>query len=278
MKRQQTQEQSENTHRSYIRQQHHILMLLEQTFRYEFRGIIQGARDYIRKVFIGLIRYSGQGYLQGLDTKRYLQTRTKRYLRRKKKTQRLVSGFLARLSLGKGQQGKGQQARQRDEKVYRLWEQPGPKLCALLEQMRGARERAHRGFPWLRSLRPPMIHLGTPQKALFHGHTRMVNCVAWSPDGSVFADIGMKSIAWRGRRMKPGSSVDLMTKLCGYGTLPQAKKCVVCTDIKIEFRAWRGRRMEPALSLGVAARCGFGTRVRGGNCFAFVTMMITSGV
>jgi WD40 repeat protein len=63
------------------------------------------------------------------------------------------------------------------------WEMPDRPLSALLERWRLAKERASPGFVWLRSLRPPRIHLGTDQKAIFCGHEDRVAGVAWSPDG-----------------------------------------------------------------------------------------------
>jgi WD40 repeat protein len=63
------------------------------------------------------------------------------------------------------------------------WRQPGPRLSALLEAWRAAKERAEPGFRWLRSLRPPPVHLGTAQLAVFRGHEGPVTSVACSPDG-----------------------------------------------------------------------------------------------
>ena len=67
------------------------------------------------------------------------------------------------------------------------WDEPEPKLHQLLEGWRV--ERAlHRGaFPWARSLRPPAMHLGTPQEAVFRGHRDWVSVVAFSPDGARIA-------------------------------------------------------------------------------------------
>src|SRR5207248_9880677 len=49
------------------------------------------------------------------------------------------------------------------------WEAAGQPLSTLLEQWRGNKERSEPGFPWLRSLRPPALHLGTAQKAVLRG-------------------------------------------------------------------------------------------------------------
>ena len=58
-----------------------------------------------------------------------------------------------------------------------------PVLAPLLEEWRGEREKATPGFKWLRSLRPPPIHLGTAQKMVLRGHESAVNSVAFSPAG-----------------------------------------------------------------------------------------------
>jgi WD40 repeat protein len=67
------------------------------------------------------------------------------------------------------------------------WRWPGPKLSAWLQGWRRQKEEATPGFLWLRSLRPPAVHLGTAQKAVLRGHERWVSSVAFSPDGKRLA-------------------------------------------------------------------------------------------
>jgi WD40 repeat protein len=55
-------------------------------------------------------------------------------------------------------------------------------LHQLLESWRAAKE-LEPGFVWLRSLRPPTLHLGTAQKVVFRGHKNLVSSVRFSPDG-----------------------------------------------------------------------------------------------
>ena len=64
------------------------------------------------------------------------------------------------------------------------WEHDGLLLCDLLTRWRVDRETTHSGFAWLRTLRPPFIHLGTAQRAIFRGHERLVRSVSYSPDGT----------------------------------------------------------------------------------------------
>jgi WD40 repeat protein len=61
------------------------------------------------------------------------------------------------------------------------WEQPGPKLCTVLERWRAAKEQATPGFCWLRALRPPGVPLGSGQRLTFRGHTAEVRAVAFAP-------------------------------------------------------------------------------------------------
>jgi WD40 repeat protein len=63
------------------------------------------------------------------------------------------------------------------------WEGPRPRLSELLESWRAVREEARPGSPWLRSLRPPPVPLGTPQKAVFRAREGAVKSIAFSPDG-----------------------------------------------------------------------------------------------
>jgi hypothetical protein len=63
------------------------------------------------------------------------------------------------------------------------WDQPGPKLSALLERWRAEKEQMAPRFPWVRSSRPPATHLGTALRAVFRGHEERVTSVAFSPDG-----------------------------------------------------------------------------------------------
>src|SRR5262249_9029619 len=66
---------------------------------------------------------------------------------------------------------------------------PGPRLAALLETWRAQKEEGVPGFPWVRALRPPAVHLGTALRAVLRGHEgggqeqAWVFGVAWSPDG-----------------------------------------------------------------------------------------------
>jgi hypothetical protein len=64
------------------------------------------------------------------------------------------------------------------------WSRPDPdRLATMLESWRGAKERTTTGFPWLRSLRPPLFPLGGAELACLQGHTNYVSNVAFAPDG-----------------------------------------------------------------------------------------------
>jgi WD40 repeat protein len=63
------------------------------------------------------------------------------------------------------------------------WNRPGEKLCDLLQAWRMEKEKATPGFPWVRSLRPPAVHLGTAQLAVLRGHEYGVTSVSYSPEG-----------------------------------------------------------------------------------------------
>ncbi|MBL8830504.1 MAG: WD40 repeat domain-containing protein, partial [Planctomycetaceae bacterium] len=63
----------------------------------------------------------------------------------------------------------------------------GLDLHTLLESWRAEREAAQPGFPWIRALRPPPVHLNSPLQAILRGHEQSVNSVAFSPDGARLA-------------------------------------------------------------------------------------------
>jgi WD40 repeat protein len=69
------------------------------------------------------------------------------------------------------------------------WEGKGAKLFAVLEVWRKERERLHPGFVWVRSLRPPAVHLGTGLLATLKGHSGPVRSVSWSPTGRHIASV-----------------------------------------------------------------------------------------
>jgi len=64
------------------------------------------------------------------------------------------------------------------------WDLPAQeRLMTLLERWREEKEKAMPAFTWLRSLRPPMAHLGTAQSAVIRGHEGWVSSVAVGSDG-----------------------------------------------------------------------------------------------
>lgn len=63
------------------------------------------------------------------------------------------------------------------------WERDGKRLCDVLETWRIQKEEHSPGFVWLRSLRPPPVHLGTVQLAVLSGHETNVESVVFSSDG-----------------------------------------------------------------------------------------------
>ena len=69
------------------------------------------------------------------------------------------------------------------------WSKPPPwtatsgKLCVLLESWRAARAALSIGRYWVRSLRPPSIHLGVAGQTVLRGHVSRVVGVAFSADG-----------------------------------------------------------------------------------------------
>ncbi len=69
------------------------------------------------------------------------------------------------------------------ESVVGPWENPGEKLHQILQDCRAAKEGEFPGFVWLRSLRPPPVHLGTGQILSLNVESQGVSCVAFSPAG-----------------------------------------------------------------------------------------------
>ena len=63
-------------------------------------------------------------------------------------------------------------------------EEVGDSLCRLLERWRCERESEEPGFVWIRSQRPPAIHLGTDQIAVFRLFGDNIHGVGFSSDGT----------------------------------------------------------------------------------------------
>ena len=61
------------------------------------------------------------------------------------------------------------------------------KLYRLLERWRDLKQQACPRFSWIRSHRPPPVHLGTAQWAVLRGHELGVTSVTYSPDGRQIA-------------------------------------------------------------------------------------------
>jgi WD40 repeat protein len=64
------------------------------------------------------------------------------------------------------------------------WQREGRLLSELMERWRREKEGREPGLVWLRSLRPPSVHLGTAQQAVLIGHDHSVRSVSFSPDGT----------------------------------------------------------------------------------------------
>jgi WD40 repeat protein len=63
------------------------------------------------------------------------------------------------------------------------WNQAYEKLYLLLQRWKEEKAEATPHFNWLRSLRPPAVHLDSPLLSIFRGHEESVMSVAYSPDG-----------------------------------------------------------------------------------------------
>jgi WD40 repeat protein len=71
-----------------------------------------------------------------------------------------------------------------------FWKHDGAKLSVLLDDWRKEKEERQPGFTWVRSLRPPKVHLGSAQRAVLRGHSSNVGALAFSPDGALLVSGG----------------------------------------------------------------------------------------
>jgi WD40 repeat protein len=76
--------------------------------------------------------------------------------------------------------------RQSKDADWLPWERPGP-IHQLLEAWRRDKTRMDPSFRWFRAVRPPVLGLGMALRAVFRDRYNGINCVAYSPDGTVLA-------------------------------------------------------------------------------------------
>lgn len=125
----------------------HILRLLEEAIRRDIHFIARHARDYPQALFQCLWN-NGWWYDCDEAATHYHQVRD------------------------------GDQS-----SIILPWAHTGPKLCDVLQKWYQQKQTATPGFFWLRSLRPPLNHLGAAETVVLSGHEGSVYCVAFSPSG-----------------------------------------------------------------------------------------------
>lgn len=73
--------------------------------------------------------------------------------------------------------------RQDQESRKPFWDHSESKMSAVIEAWHEAKQATTPLFSWIRSMRPPATHLGTPLLAIMTGHDDIVSTVAYSPTG-----------------------------------------------------------------------------------------------
>ena len=82
------------------------------------------------------------------------------------------------------------------------WDRDGAKLSGLLSKWREELESRAEGIAWVRALRPPPTHLGTPQVGVLHVGGRVAE-LAVSPDGRTIVSASMNKLSvWDARSGK----------------------------------------------------------------------------
>jgi hypothetical protein len=154
------------------RPQRRVLRLLDKALRRDIHFIARHAQDYPQGLFQCLWNSCWWYDCPGVAQHYVVPTR---HLTAKRRIARWVADRASLLSRAFGlQSDEGESAR-------------AGSLYSLMERWRESRERASCGLPWLRSLRPPPIHLGTAQLAVLRGHEESVTSVAFSPGGDRIA-------------------------------------------------------------------------------------------
>jgi KaiC/GvpD/RAD55 family RecA-like ATPase len=152
--------------------QRRILRLLEEALRRDIHFIARHAQDYPQGLFQCL--WNSCWWYDCPDAAQH-------YLPSTAREPGGDGSSLPSPVRGRGAGGEG--SLNQGAATLRPRERPSPRLHDLLEHWRRQKEKAQANFPWLRSHRPPPLHLGAAQLAVLRARKYRVLSVSYSPDG-----------------------------------------------------------------------------------------------
>ena len=121
------------------------------------------------------------------------------------------------------------------------WQREGERLCGLLERWLAGKQALELDSVWVRSILPPLEHLGNAQMVVMRGHLAPVTSVACSPDGRriVSGSVDCSVRLWDAATgLKKLELTGFSSKVSGVAFSPDGARIVAAFGLESRLRVW----------------------------------------